>query len=90
MPNDLPVPPELQDLIEKRETDDQRKKERRSGQDRRTCDLGPMGAIESLQDLEQVPATERRCGQQRRKTEDRRKGPRRKTGVEPQLPDPPE
>ena len=90
MPNHLPIPPELQHLIEKRETDDRRKEERRSGPERRACDLGPIGTVESLEDAPQPPATDRRSNQLQRQTRDRRNKARRKSDVKPQLPDPPE
>lgn len=87
MPNDLPVPPELQNLIEKRETDDHREGERRSHEDRRVCDLGPLGAVESLEDLDELPATDRRSGQERRQGPERRKAARRKSDSQPPLPE---
>jgi hypothetical protein len=77
MPTYLPVPPELQHLIEKRETDDRRTDENRSGDERREVDLGPLGAIESGEDLEQLPLVERRSGEERRATTERRKQARR-------------
>ena len=89
MPNYLPVPPELQHLIEKRETDDRREEERRSGQDRRIGDLGPSGAVESPEDPDDLPAADRRTGDERREDRDRRTGGRRQTDDEPLLPDPP-
>lgn len=66
----LRVPPELEHLIEKRETDD----ERRQGE-RRTADLGPLGAIETARDLDDVPSEERRSGTDRRQAYERRKKP---------------
>ena len=83
MPNHLPVPPELQHLIEKRETDDRREEERRSGQDRREGDPGPIRCIESVEDLEQLPLAERRSGAERREEDQRRKNPRRSTDAQP-------
>lgn len=79
MSNLLPVPPELQRLIEKRENEDRRKTERRSGKNRRKSDLAPPDAIESDDDSEQLPLVERRSGRQRRKGGQRRKRARRKT-----------
>ena len=77
----LPVPPELEHLIEKRERDsDRRAGDQRSKSDQRNEDLGPVGAIESAADLDDVPTTDRRCGQDRRQGNDRRKKPRRNSG----------
>jgi hypothetical protein len=77
----LPVPPELEHLIEKRERDkDRRVGEQRSSSERRKDDLGPVGAIESAADIDDVPTSERRSGQPRRQQKDRRKKPRRKGG----------
>ena len=90
MPNYLPVPPELQHLIEKRETDERRKKECRSGQDRRSDDSGRSGAVESPDDLDDPPAADRRAGDERREDRDRREAARRQTDAEPLPPDPPE
>jgi hypothetical protein len=75
----LPVPPELEHLIEKRETDaDRRSGVRRENADRRDDDVGPLGAIESAESLEDVPTEERRSGEERRGGKDRRKARRRK------------
>ena len=89
MPNYLPVPPELQHLIEKRETDDRREEERRSGQDRRIADVGPSGDAESPENVGDPLAADRRTGDERREDRDRRTGGRRQTDDEPLLPDPP-
>jgi hypothetical protein len=78
MPNDLPVPPELQHLIEKRENEDRRKSQRRGGQDRREEDLGPLGRIESVDDLQRLAMEEERSGRERRKDQQRRATKRRK------------
>ena len=76
----LPVPPELEHLIEKRETDNDRRQREQRGDDRRADDdLGPLGAIESTSDLRDVPTDERRETEQRRQTKDRR-GKRRRKG----------
>jgi hypothetical protein len=76
----LPVPPGLEHLIEKREEDkDRRAGNKRSSSERRKADLGPVGAIESATDIDDVPTEERR-EQQRRQNKDRRKKPRRKSG----------
>ena len=89
MPNHLPVPSELQHLIEKRETDDRREKERRSDQDRRIADLGPSGAVESPEEPD-PPVADRRTGDERRGDGDRREAARRQPDVESLPPDPPE
>lgn len=74
----LPVPPELEHLIEKREREAQRRQdEQRSGEDRREDDMGPLGAIESMDDLRDVPSDERRSGEERRQAEERRHRHRR-------------
>jgi len=74
----LPVPPELEHLIEKRDLEaDRREAEQRSGQDQRVDDLGPLGAIESAKDLDEVPTEDRRREQERRAGKDRRKTKRR-------------
>ena len=67
MPNRLPVPEELLHLIEKREYDD-----RRSEEERRKTDCGPIGAIESLADLDELPLEERRTHVERRVGRERR------------------
>lgn len=77
MSQHIPVPPELEHLIEKREAEtDRRGGERRKGEQRQE-DLGPLGAIESAADVEDVPTTDRRTGKDRRRS-DRRKKKRRK------------
>jgi hypothetical protein len=78
MPNELPLPPELRHLIEKRERTGRRNRSRRVKQDRRADDLGPLGSIESIADLEALPLEDRRLGRDRRKTH-RRKSARRKS-----------
>lgn len=87
MPNYLRVPPELQHLIEKRESDDRRQAERRSGEDRRAQDLGPSAAVEPVGDPNGPPDADRRSGEDRRGGEDRRDGVRRQSDVAPRLPD---
>ncbi len=77
MPNQLPSPTKLQHLIEKREGAPRRKKSRRSKPERRSCDLGPLGALESVSDVEALPSEDRRSRQERRNVP-RRKTPRRK------------
>ena len=77
----LPVPPGLEHLIEKREEDsDRRASAKRRSSERRKADLGPVGAIESAKDIDDVPTEERRGGNQRRQNKERRKKPRRKSG----------
>ncbi len=61
----LPVPPELLYLIEKRKADERRRAERR------TVDLGPLGSIESAEDLDDLTLEERRSGEERRGDERR-------------------
>jgi hypothetical protein len=72
MPNELPLPRELEKLIEKREPAARRRKGRRAARDRRAGDMGPLGALESSCDLANVPLEDRRSAR------DRRKSPRRK------------
>ena len=76
----LPVPPELEHLIEKREREEaRRREERRREEEPRQVDLGPLGALESADDLDDVPRDERRSGAERRKKEERRRKRRRKS-----------
>ena len=81
MPFGIPIPPELSHLIEKRqrETDRRENGVRRQLQDRRKVDLGPLGAIESAESLEEVPTEDRRKISDRRSSSssDRRKEDRR-------------
>ena len=76
----IPVPPELQHLIEKREGEqDRRQGDQRDDADRRgEDDLGPLGAIESAKNVEDVPSDERRSNQARRQEKERRRRSRRK------------
>ena len=77
MSKHLPVPPDMQHLIEKRAEADRRKRARRA-RARRQVDLGPLGALESVGDLDQVVLEERRvAAEQRSKLPDRRRGKRR-------------
>lgn len=73
----LPLPPELQHLVEKRQQPDRRKKPRRQQRDRRTVDLGPLGALQADVPLEALPLRDRRIAQRRKKA-DRRKRKRRR------------
>ncbi|MEX2317153.1 MAG: hypothetical protein WD669_08375 [Pirellulales bacterium] len=76
----LPVPPDLEHLIEKRDGDeDRRQAEHRASADRRgEDDLGPLGAIESTSDLRNLPTDDRRADEPRRQKKDRRGKRRRK------------
>jgi hypothetical protein len=75
----LPVPPELEHLIEKRDEEEQRRQEqRRRDAEPRQIDLGPLGALESAEDFDDVPTEERRGGD-RRNANERRKKRRRKS-----------
>lgn len=75
-PSDLP--PELRRLIEKREREDRRAAQRRDSKDRRQVDMGPLGAADSAEDLEELDLEERRSGEDRRRNGDRRKESRRR------------
>lgn len=77
----LPVPAELQHLIEKREQDERRKTKARATPDRRTLELGPGGALEGLQDVDDCPVDDRRIEASRRKKKDRREKTRRKKSL---------
>ena len=90
MANRLPIPPELQHLIEKREREDSRAAERRSSEDRRESDLGPIGRIQSVEDLEDLTLEEERSGTERRKGRERRERGRRKADADPPISDAPE
>jgi len=76
--NRLPLPADLQHLVEKRVETDRRKKRRRDGS-RRQVDLGPLGALESGSGLDQIVPEDRRASAERRKQADRRKRSRRKS-----------
>ncbi len=76
----LPVPPELEHLIEKREQEtDRRERKQRSTSEQRQVDLGPVGSIASAKNIEDIPTEERRAENERRQAKDRRKKPRRNT-----------
>jgi len=78
MSSNIPIPPELEHLIEKRERDeDRRAADRRGAENRRTCDLGPLGAIETAKSLDELPLDERRADDERR--EDDRRDDRRRS-----------
>ena len=72
------VPPELQHLIEKRELEGRRTAKRRGPIERRQLDLGPLGAAESVEDLETLDLEEKRSGKKRRNKAARRKMARRR------------
>ncbi len=88
----LPIPPDLEHLIEKRENPDPRKAEvRRTGDDQRTADLGPLGALESTDNFDDLPTEDRRAGNERRdgqggRQEARREGDPRPTDNPPATP----
>lgn len=76
----LPVPPELEHLVEKRDQEeDRRQRQRRGDSDQRQDDLGPLGAIESTGRLEDIPLGERRTGEERRDKKGRRHQRRRES-----------
>ena len=81
MTDELPLPQELQHLIEKRSGPARRRKKRRTAAERRQCDLGPLGALESASDVTQIPVEESRKRVERRTTAaaTRRKRPRRRS-----------
>ncbi len=80
MSEQLPLPPELQHLIEKREAEeDRRRRERRAVADQRSVDVGPLGAIESAESIEDIPLGERRSSEERRQQPDRRSCKRRQS-----------
>ncbi len=80
----LPIPPHLEHLIEKREAPDTRKeKERRTEGDQRREDLGPLGALESVEHIEDIPTEDRRTGEERRESQGRRQEARRDDDPEP-------
>jgi hypothetical protein len=84
MANRLPVPEELQHLIEKRNVDDDETDDRRSGEERRGSDLGPIGTLESGATLDELPTEDRRV-QDDRRVADERRGAKRTTdgGLDP-------
>jgi hypothetical protein len=72
----IPIPENLRYLIEKRLRElDRRNDHRRSASDRRTADLGPIGAIESLESIESIDdllLDDRRTSDKRRTKNPRR------------------
>lgn len=89
MTDQLPLPPELQRLIEKREDEDRRSAQRRSGQERREDDVGPLGRMQSPEDLQQLPLVDQRSGERRREDRDRRRQGRRDADADPSSSDTP-
>ena len=83
----MDVPAELMHLIEKRKSECRRKDDRRGGIDRRMVNLGPLGAVESVEDLENVPLEERRSEEHRRGAGERRESARRASDVDCEGPD---
>ncbi len=80
----LPIPPDLEHLIEKREKPDPRgEEERRTDDDQRSADLGPLGALESAEHLDDIPTEDRRTGEERRDEPSRRQESRRDEDPEP-------
>ena len=77
----LKVPKELEQLLEKRELEDRRGKERRATGRRRSVDLGPLGSIESAKGLDEVATEERRSKSDRRISKVRRTTARRASDV---------
>jgi hypothetical protein len=63
----LPIPEDLQHLIEKRN----RKADRRK-KDRREENIGPLGAVLSAESMDDVPEKDRRRKKNRRYGKDRR------------------
>jgi hypothetical protein len=75
----LEVPDELKHLIEKRVSDeDRRRRDDRAVGERRQEDLGPLGTIESAANLDDVPTEERRTNVERRKDGNSRRKNRRR------------
>jgi hypothetical protein len=87
MNDELPLPQELQHLIEKRRNCGRRRLKRRSVKQRRQLDLGPLGSIESAEGLMQMTLEERRTSAERRaKAGNRRNRPRRRNDAAPKDP----
>jgi hypothetical protein len=75
----LPVPKELEILIEKRDVEtDRRRGKRRGASSRRTVSQGPLGAAKTVADADDPPAEERRRAKDRRRGKERRQNSRRK------------
>jgi hypothetical protein len=84
MNDELPLPQELQHLIEKRSDLARRRTKRRTGAERRQCDLGPLGSLESAAGPAEMALEERRRRKQRRVIAgNRRKRPRRRSDPAP-------
>jgi hypothetical protein len=69
-PNDLPIPPELQHLIEKRQGEERRQEERR---DEQKLNLEPNGTADSAEDIEEVPSEDHNAQPEQRRRIRRRK-----------------
>ena len=78
MKNHLPIPSELQHLIEKREDEERRKDDRRY-----PADLETVGSPEPVDNLEEEAPEEHGSGDNRRHEERRRKTDRRKSEGNP-------
>lgn len=77
MANELPIPPELQHLIEKREREDRRHDERRNQVDEETLQPKSSGEIGSVDDSADAVAENQAGTGERRFVEDRRQESRR-------------
>jgi len=82
MGNQLPIPPELQHLIEKREGEDPRQTKRRSDEDRRGAE--PTGDADSIKTPEEAPVDDRRSASMRREDRERREEARRQSDPPPE------
>ncbi len=67
MPNELPLPPDLQHLIEKRDEPDRRQNQRRHNQSSEECAATCGNAEGESEEFEEVPENERRTQPGRRK-----------------------
>jgi len=73
-PSELPIPPELQHLIEKRQGEDRRQEERR---DEQNLNLEPNGTTDSAEDIEETPSEDHDVQPEQRRHEIRRRKIRR-------------
>jgi hypothetical protein len=76
MSNLLPVPPELQHLIEKRETSDRRQGQRGDDDERQHRETGDAAPRAADDNVAQDEASELRSQEERRKSRDRRRNPK--------------
>ncbi len=67
MPNELPLPPDLQHLIEKRDELDRRQNQRRRNRSSEECAPTCGNAEGESEEIEEVPENERRTQPDRRK-----------------------